>query len=146
MSMTLINTNVVASRLIKREKALLPVAVRCSKTPLNFVCGNENFPGETEFVFGIFCIEYLSRRSEKVDGHFAKCRFSFRFAPFRFVNYCKPKLTQTLDRKKLDRRNICSPSNVLPMQLKVSCCCLMICRAQLRFKNITRYNCLKGRL
>ena len=55
--MTLINTNVVASRLIKRERALLPFAVRRSKTPLNFVCGNESvkhsaqskFPGETEF-------------------------------------------------------------------------------------------------
>ena len=61
--MTLINTNVVASRLIKREMALLPVAVRRSKTVLNFICGNENetetkasripsnlyFPGEMEF-------------------------------------------------------------------------------------------------
>ena len=39
---TLINTNVVASSLIKREKALLPVAICHSKTPLNFICGNEN--------------------------------------------------------------------------------------------------------
>ena len=31
--MTLINTNVVASRHIKREEVLLPVAVRRSKTP-----------------------------------------------------------------------------------------------------------------
>ena len=31
--MTLINTNVVASRNIKREEVLLPVAVRRSKTP-----------------------------------------------------------------------------------------------------------------
>ena len=31
--MTLINTNVVASRHIKREEVLLPVAVRHSKTP-----------------------------------------------------------------------------------------------------------------
>ena len=30
------------SRLTKREKALLPVTVRRSKTPLNFVCGNES--------------------------------------------------------------------------------------------------------
>ena len=40
--MTLINTNVVASRHIKREEVLLPVAVRRSKTPefkLNFICG-----------------------------------------------------------------------------------------------------------
>ena len=43
--MALINTNVVASRHIKREEVLLPVAVRHSKTPelnLNFICGNEN--------------------------------------------------------------------------------------------------------
>ena len=40
--MTLINTNVVASRHIKGEEVLLPVAVRHSKTPelnLNFKCG-----------------------------------------------------------------------------------------------------------
>ena len=43
--MTLINTNVVALRHIKREEVLLPVAVRHSKTPelnLNFVRGNGN--------------------------------------------------------------------------------------------------------
>ena len=43
--MTLNNTNVVASRHIKREEVLLPVAVRHSKMPelkLNFICGNEN--------------------------------------------------------------------------------------------------------
>ena len=43
--MTLINTNVVASRHIKREEVLLPVAVRRSKTPelkLNFIRGKEN--------------------------------------------------------------------------------------------------------
>ena len=43
--MTLINTNVGASRHIKREEVLLPVAVRHSKTPelnLNFIRGNEN--------------------------------------------------------------------------------------------------------
>ena len=43
--MTLINTNVVASRHIKREEVLLPVAVRHSKMPklnLNFIHGNEN--------------------------------------------------------------------------------------------------------
>ena len=51
-------------RLIKREKALLPVAVRRSKTPLNFVCGNKsithsvnlNFPGETDFFFCNFSV------------------------------------------------------------------------------------------
>ena len=42
--MTLINTNVVASRHIKREEVLLPVAVRRSKTPwlVKFIRGNEN--------------------------------------------------------------------------------------------------------
>ena len=29
-----------------------------------------------------------------------------------------------------------SPSNLFPVQLKVSCCCLVISRAQLRFENI----------
>ena len=92
--MTLINTNVVASRLIKREKALLPVAVRRSKTQLNFVATkasrippNLNFPGETEFVFAIFCLDYLGRRREKVDGHFANCRFSFRDLLI-FISFC----------------------------------------------------------
>ena len=43
--MTLINTNVVASRHIKREEVLLPVAVHHSKTPelnLNFMSDKEN--------------------------------------------------------------------------------------------------------
>ena len=43
--MTLINANVVASRHIKREEVLLPVAVRHSKMPelnLNFIRGSEN--------------------------------------------------------------------------------------------------------
>ena len=72
--MTLINTNVVASRLLNRKKALLLVAVRRSKTPLNFVCASESVthsaqskfsgdPGETEFFSGIFCI-YIEYRSE----------------------------------------------------------------------------------
>ena len=64
--MTLINTNVVASRHIKREEVLLPVAVRRSKTPelkLNFIRGkkkkgriprNLNFLGETAFLGGNF--------------------------------------------------------------------------------------------
>ena len=54
---TLINTNVVASRHIKREEVLLPVYVRLSKTPelnLNFIRGNENVThsaqGETAFL------------------------------------------------------------------------------------------------
>ena len=43
---TVINTNVVASRHIKKEEVLLPVAVRHSKTPelnLNFIHGNERY-------------------------------------------------------------------------------------------------------
>ena len=61
--MTLINTNVVASRHIKREEVLLPVAVRHSKTPelnLNFIRGNENVThsakGETAFCGGEFSV------------------------------------------------------------------------------------------
>ena len=83
--MTLINTNVVASRHIKREEVLLPVAVRHSKTPelnLNFIRGNENVThsaqGETAFLGGIFCLEYPSRRSEKVNVYFTNYSFSFR--------------------------------------------------------------------
>ena len=100
----------------KREEVLLPVAVLQSKTPelnLNFIRGNENVThsaqGETAFLGGIFCLEYPSRRSEKVnayfanyrfsyrkrqifisqttDFHFANYRFSFRFVPFRFVPF-----------------------------------------------------------
>ena len=63
--MTLINTNVVASRHIKREEVLLPGAVRSSKTPelkLNFIPGNENvthsvqseFFGQNGFLGGNF--------------------------------------------------------------------------------------------
>ena len=52
--MTLINTNVVASRHIKREEVLLPVAVHRSKTPepeLNFICGNENITHSAQSEF-----------------------------------------------------------------------------------------------
>ena len=109
----------VASRHIKRKEVLLPVAVLSSKTPelkSNFIRGNENvthstqseFSGRNGFLRGIFCLEYPSRRSEKVNCHFANCRFSFRklqifisfrsisfrFAPFRFANYSKPPGTQ----------------------------------------------------
>ena len=61
--MTLINTNVVASRHTKREEGLLPVAVRRSKTPelkLNFIRGKKRgphsaqseFSGRNGFFFG----------------------------------------------------------------------------------------------
>ena len=52
-----------------------PSLKNAAATKASRIPPNVNFPGETEFVFGIFCIEYLSRRSEKVDGHFANCRF-----------------------------------------------------------------------
>ena len=95
-----------ASRHIKREEVLLPVAVRRSKTPelkLNFIRGNENvthfaqseFSGRNDFFGGIFCLEYPSRRSEKVNCHFVNYRLSFRklqiiisqTADFHFANY-----------------------------------------------------------
>ena len=45
--MTLVNTNVVAPRHIKREEILLPVAVRHSKTPeLNLNCIEGGGTGE----------------------------------------------------------------------------------------------------
>ena len=82
--MTLINTNVAASRHIKREEVLLPVAVRHSKTPqlnLNFIRGrgNENFMHSAAkrlrrngfFFVGNFCLEYPSKRSEKGNVYFA---------------------------------------------------------------------------
>ena len=111
--MTLINTNVVASRHLKREEVLPPVAVRHSKTPelkLNLIRGNENVThsaqGEMAFLGGIFCLEYPSRRkclfrklkiliSQTTDFHFANYRFSFRklqifmsqTTDFHFANY-----------------------------------------------------------
>ena len=116
--MTLINTNVVASRHIKGEEVLLPVAVRHSKMPelhLNFKCGNENVTysaqGQTAFWGVIVCLEYPSRRSEKVNFYFANYRFSFRklqifisqttdfhFANYRF-SFCKLQIfiSQTTD-------------------------------------------------
>ena len=133
--MTLINTNVVASRLIKKGKAgccsllknaaQLNVATKASRIPPNL-----HFPGEREFFLLMFCLGYLSKRSKKVDCHFANYRFSFRFVPFRFSNYSysKPKLIQTLETRS--KKHTCSTSNPLSMQLKVSCCCLVISRAQ----------------
>ena len=96
----------VASRHIKQEEVLLPVAVRRSKTPelkLNFICATKtsrvsrylNFLGETAFWRGIFCLEYPSRHSEKVNCHFVNYRLSFRklqivisqTADFHFANH-----------------------------------------------------------
>ena len=81
--MTLINSNVGASRHIKREEVLVPVAARHSKTPelnFNFIRGNENVThsaGEMAFLGEIFCLEYPSRRSEKRNVYFANFIFSF---------------------------------------------------------------------
>ena len=82
--MTLINSNVVASRHIKREEISIPVAARHSKTPqlnFNFIRGNENVThsaqGETAFLGEIFCLEYPSRRREKGNVYFANFIFSF---------------------------------------------------------------------
>ena len=99
--LTLVNTNVVASRHIKREEFLLPVVVRHSKTPelnLNFILGNENVThsaqGKTAFWGGgnfLFRISEQTQRESKclfhklqilisqtTDSHFANYRFSFR--------------------------------------------------------------------
>ena len=69
-SNSLINTNVVVSRHIKREEVLLPVAVR-SKTPelkLNFIRGNENVTHSAQSEFsgrnGFFGWNFLFRISE----------------------------------------------------------------------------------
>ena len=69
--MTLIKTNVVASRHIKREEVLLPVAVRRSKTPeleLNFIRGNENVTHSAQSELsgrnGFFQGNFLLRISE----------------------------------------------------------------------------------
>ena len=69
--MTLINTNVVASRHIKREEVLLLVAVRRSKTPelkLNFIRDNENVTHSAQSEFsgrnGFFGGNFLFRISE----------------------------------------------------------------------------------
>ena len=82
--MTLINSNVMGSRHIKREEILVPVAARHSKTPelnFNFIRGNENVThfaqGETALLGEIFCLEYPSRRTEKENVSFAKYIFSF---------------------------------------------------------------------
>ena len=49
------------------------MATKTSRIPRNL-----NFLGETAFWGGIFCLEYPSRRSEKVNCHFLNYRLSFR--------------------------------------------------------------------
>ena len=139
--MTLINTNVVASRHIKREEVLLPVAVRRSKTPelkLNFICATKtsrvsrylNFLGETAFWRGIFCLEYPSRHSEKVNCHFLNYRLSFgklqivilqttdcHFANYRF-SFCKLQIViwQTTDCHFANYRFSCRKLQIVTSQ------------------------------
>ena len=79
---------------------------------LNFIRSNENvthsaqseFSGRKGFLGGIFCLEYPSRRSEKVNCHFLNYIFSFRklqivisqTADFHFANY-RFSFSQTTD-------------------------------------------------
>ena len=64
-------------------------------TKTSHIPRNLNFLGETAFLGGIFCLEYPSRRSEKVNCHFVNYRLSFRklqivisqTADFHFANY-----------------------------------------------------------
>ena len=65
--MTLINTNVVA---YKKGKG---IASGCCPSLKNAA------ESCTYVATKIFCLEYLGRRSEKVDGHFANCRFLLHF-------------------------------------------------------------------
>ena len=72
---------------------------------------NLNLVGETTLLGGIFCLEYPSRRSEKVNCHFLNYRLSFRklqivisqTADFHFANcrfsFCKLQsfISQTAD-------------------------------------------------
>ena len=47
--------------------------------------------GETAFFGGVFCLEYLSRRSEKGNVYFANCIFSF----------CKLKILTLIEKDHL---------------------------------------------
>ena len=77
----------------KRLSLSLYVATKTSRIPCNL-----NFLGETAFFGGgggIFCLEYPSRRSEKVNCHLLNYRLSFRklqilisqTTDFYFANY-----------------------------------------------------------
>ena len=56
----------------------LPQLLRKGKSDENSIPRNLNFLGKTAFLEGIFCLEYPSRRSEKVNSYFTNYRFSFR--------------------------------------------------------------------
>ena len=100
--MTLINTNVGASRHIKREEVLLPVAVREPELNLNFIRGQRKrhafrailtFWAKQVFwrEFSVLNIGKSTFRklpisiSQSTDFHFANFLFPFRFVPFRKV-------------------------------------------------------------
>ena len=75
---------------VAQKRLSLYVATKTSRIPRNL-----NFLGETAFLGGIFCLEYPSRRSEKVNCHFINYRLSFhklqivisQTADFHFANY-----------------------------------------------------------
>ena len=94
--MTLINSNVVASRHIKGEEVLVPVAVRHSKTSelnLNFIRGNENVTPFANYIFSFRKLQIFV--SQTTDFRFANYRFSFcklqifisQTTDFHFANY-----------------------------------------------------------
>ena len=89
----------------------LPQLLRKGKSDENSIPRNLNFLGKTAFLGGIFCLEYPSRGSEKVNSYFTNYRFSFRklqifisqttdfhFANYRF-SFCKLQIfiSQTTD-------------------------------------------------
>ena len=100
--MTLLNTKCGGIKAYKKGGGLasgcwrmslswtLYVATKTSGIPRNL-----NLVGETTLLGGIFCLEYPSRRSEKVNCHFLNYRLSFRklkivisqTADFHFANY-----------------------------------------------------------
>ena len=74
----------------------------------HFIRGNENVThsaqGETVFFGGEFSVSNIREDaagkvmfiSQTTDFHFANYRFPFRFVPFRFANYSKPLLAQSV--------------------------------------------------
>ena len=81
----------------------VPFILSCwNLSEIYFTSNNAHHPYHNKDRGAIFCLEYPSRRSEKVnfyfanyrfsfrklpDFHFASYRFSFRFVPFRFASF-----------------------------------------------------------
>ena len=105
----------VTSRLIKREKASAPGCcnVRCSKTLLNFISGNENVISKTTF---------FNFANYKFSFHKLQIFISFRSISFFSISFRKLQYAQInpLRHWELDHRHICIPTNLFPRQLKVS--------------------------